>query len=295
MPEDEVEAGTTALRSSAIRQAVLRRNPFFACTRIEIRNKNFGRSPGERMAARRAFQAASCVAVDCLAAVAQIIGAAVGLIVGLAAAVLLVVIPLAMAGSLMSTESSFKAGTLLLNQSWEHYAGWTLCCVTAFFCPYLLLGIPIDSSLRFFRPIHGLFAARKARRGIRRHRDNNDPAAHTPDHVASYNFNSNEGSFLRLVKIVWWMISRITVLICGVLALACFAMLYLKLGAVLLKQDMLLIIVIGSMMLYGLSLPYLFLRSRMGTGAIDHLISLLFQGEPYREALRRALGPRGVD
>jgi hypothetical protein len=294
MPEDDVEARTTALKSSAIRQAVLRRNPFFACARIEIQNRNFGRSPGERIAARHAFQAASFVAVDCLAAIAQTIGAAVGLIVGLAVAVLLVVIPLATAGYLLSTESSFKAGTFLLNQSWGHYVGWMLCCVTAFLCPSLLLGIPIGLSLCFFWPVRDLFAAKKARRELRRHRDNNDPTARRPDNAASHRFNVNDGPFFRLIKILWRVISRITVLICGLLTLASFALLYLKLGAVCLKQDVLLMMIIGGMMLYGLRFPYAFLHSRMGTGAIDYLISSLFQGEPYREALGQALGSMGV-
>jgi hypothetical protein len=294
MPEDKVTAGATALKSDAIRLAVLRRNPFFNCARIEIRNKDFGCSPGERNATRRAFQAASCVAVDCLAAITQTIGAAVGLIVGLAVAVLLVVIPLEVAGYLLSTEASSRTGTFLLNQSWGHYVGWMLCCVTAYLFPYLVLGIPIGLSLRFFWPIHRLFTAKKARREIRSGRDNNDPAARVPDDVTNYRLNLTDSPFCRPIKVIWWVISRITISCAGLWALACFAILYLKLGTMLLKQDAVLMIVIGGMMLYALRFPYAFLHSRMGTGAIDHLISSLFQGESYREALGQALGSMGV-
>jgi hypothetical protein len=295
MPEDKVTTSTTTLRSSAIRQAVLRRNHFFACSRIEIQNKNFGRTPDRRIATRHSLQAASFVVVDCLAAVAQTIGAAVGLMVGLAVTVLLVVIPLVIAGYLLSTESSsVKAGAFLLNQSWEHYVGWMLCCVTAFLCPYLLLGIPMGLSLCFFWPIRGLFAAKKAHRQLRRHRDNNDPSARMQDNAASHHFNANDGPVLRLIKVLWWVILRITVLICGILTLVSFAMLYLKLGAVCLKQDALPMMILGGVMLYGLRFPYAFLHSRMGIGAIDHLINSLFQGEPYRQALGQTLGSMGV-
>jgi hypothetical protein len=294
MPENEVEARTTALRSSAIWQAILSRNPFFACTHIEIRNKNFGRSLGERIAARHVL-VASFVAEDCLAVMAQIIGTAAGLIAGLAVAVLLMMIPLAVAGFLFSAESFFNAGTFLLNQSWRHYAGWVLIGVTAFFCPYLLLGIPINVSLRFFRPIHHAFAAKKAWRELRRHRDNNDPTACMPDKVASRHFTVSDGPFFRLIKITWWVISRITVLIFGIATLATFTVLYLKLGAMFLKQDVLLMAFLGCLMLCGLCYPYAFLHSRMGAGALDHLINSLFQGESYREALGQALGSMGVD
>jgi hypothetical protein len=295
MSGDELTARTTALKSSAIRQAVLKRNPFLACERIEIQNENFGRSLRDRIVARHEFQTAVYATEVCLTVIAQIIGAAVGLIAGLAVAVVLLMISLAVAGALLSADSSFSGGIFLFNQSWRHYAGWALGGVTAFFCPYLLLGIPTDLSLRFFWPIHGLFAAKKTLREIQCDSGNNDPAARVPVEVPRHHLSMKNGPFFQLVKVVWLVISRITVLSSGIGALACFAILYLKLGAMIFKQDVLLAAGIGFLMLCGLSFPYAFLHSRMGTRAVDHLISSLFHGEPYGEALREALASIGED
>ena len=295
---DEIRASTPTLRQSAIRQVALQqRNPFFASQRIAIQDKDFGRSPGERVMASQAFQIASRLIEDSLAAFAEAISLTLGLLTGLALAVPLIVIPLVTACFLMcadhssSVEASLfsQIGAFLLSQSWRHYVGWLLSGVTAFFCPYLLLGLPLDCALRFFRPVHGLVDARKMLRALERDSGNDDPAALVSAPVSGPLSTMDPDPFPRPVARIWWIVAGFTVAVSGVGVMACFVILYIKLGALRVHQDLLIAVTIGTLMFAGLYFPCEFLGSRIGMRAVEELISGLSQGEPYGKALGHAL------